>query len=286
MRVIVTRPEREAQGWVLDLSAAGFDAVALPLIKVGPVADAAGLARAWQRLAEYAGVMFVSGNAVEQFFASKPALAPGFGSQEAMKTRAWAVGPGTARALLRAGVAPNRLDAPPQDAGQFDSETLWQGVSAQVRPGDRVLIVRGGDAAGGADAGAGPGAGPGAGREWFATRVVQAGGRVEFVVAYQRGAPEFSSGARQLAGAAATDGSVWLFSSTQALANLSAWLPGKSWAQARAVATHPRIAAAAKRTGFGEVFETRPTLPDVVATLRRLASAGVRSTDQCCPPTL
>lgn len=282
MRVIVTRPEREAQGWVLDLSAAGFDAVALPLIKVGPVADAAGLARAWQRLAEYAGVMFVSGNAVEQFFVSKPALAPGFGSQEAMKTRAWAVGPGTARALLRAGVAPDRLDAPPQDAGQFDSETLWQGVSAQVRPGERVLIVRGGDATGGADAGAGPGAG----REWFANRVAQAGGRVEFVVAYQRGAPEFSSGARQLAGAAATDGSVWLFSSTQALAHLSAWLPGQSWAQARAVATHPRIAATAKKAGFGEVCETRPTLPDVVATLRRLASAGVRTAEWRTPPTL
>lgn len=280
MRVIVTRPEREAQRWVLDLTALGFDAVALPLIKVDPVDDPADLVQAWQQLADYVGVMFVSGNAVEQFFASKPPLATVFSTQAAIKTRAWATGPGTARALLRAGVAPDRLDAPPLDAGQFDSEALWQLVGMQLQRGDRVLIVRGGDPVGSASAG------PGSGREWFANRVVQAGARAEFVMAYQRHAPAFSAEARQLACTAATDGSVWLLSSTEALTNLSAWLPGQSWAQARALATHPRIAAAAKKAGFGVVCESRPTLPDVVAALHLVGQTAVRDADQCAPPTL
>lgn len=263
MRVIVTRPEREAQQWVRDLSALGLDAQALPLIKVAPVADTADLLRAWLHLAEYAGAMFVSGNAVDYFFAAKPPGPEGTGFA-AIKTRAWATGPGTARALLRAGVAPDRLDAPSAEAGQFDSEALWQVVAAQVQPGARVLIVRGGDAAVSASAV------QGSGREWFAQRVSQAGGRAEFVVAYQRCSPEFSQRERELACQAAADGSVWLLSSTEAVANLSAWLPGQSWLRARALATHPRITAAAKKAGFGVVCESRPTLPDLVASIESM----------------
>lgn len=264
MRVIVTRPQQEAQRWVHDLSALGLDALALPLITVGPVAEPAALVQAWQQLGEYVAVMFVSGNAVAHFFASKPALAAGFSSEYAIKTRAWAPGPGTASALLRAGVPAQCIDVPASDAGQFDSEALWQVVGQQVGAGDRVLIVRGGDPAGSSEAA------PGAGRAWFAQRVASAGARPEFVVAYQRCAPDFSPEERQLACQAASDGSVWLFSSAQAVANLSAWLPGQSWAQARALATHPRIAAAAKKAGFCVVCESRPTLPDVVASIESM----------------
>jgi len=262
MRVIVTRPEREAQRWVLDLVALGWDAVALPLIQVGPVTDCASLLQVWQHLDEYVGVMFVSGNAADYFFKQNQPLAPVFTAQAAMKmraTRAWATGPGTAKALLRAGVAPELLDAPPLDAGQFDSEALWQVVSSQVQPGSRVLIVRGGDSAGAAS--------QGSGREWFAHQVAQAGGKADFVLAYQRCAPAFSEDERQLAQQAATAGAVWLFSSTEAVTNLCAALPGQSWAEARALATHPRIALAARNAGFGVVGQSRPTLPDVVVAL-------------------
>lgn len=269
MRVIVTRPEREAQRWVLDLSALGLDAVALPLIEVGPVDDPAELVRVWQQVGDYLAVMFVSGNAVDHFFASNSAAAPVFTAQSAIKTRAWATGPGTTRALLRQGVAPQRLDAPSLDAGQFDSEALWQVVATQLHPGDRVLIVRGGDSLGAASAAAH--AAQGAGRDWFSRQVAHVGGQAEFVLAYQRGAPEFSPQERQLAQQAATDGSVWLFSSTQAVANLGICLPGQSWAGARAVATHPRIALAAKTAGFGVVQESRPTLPELALALSRIA---------------
>ncbi|MEG2631782.1 MAG: uroporphyrinogen-III synthase, partial [Comamonas sp.] len=44
-------------------------------------------------------------------------------------------------------------------------------------------------------------------------------------------------------------------------------LPGTDWRQARALATHPRIAAAARQAGFGLVQECRPSLNDVAASI-------------------
>lgn len=70
IRVIVTRPQREARRWVAELAAQGFEAAALPLIQLGPVADQTALLRCGQQLADYASVMFVSASAVEHFFAS------------------------------------------------------------------------------------------------------------------------------------------------------------------------------------------------------------------------
>jgi len=287
MRVIVTRARPEAERWSLELSARGLEAVALPLIQLDPVDDPAELMQAWQHLRDYAGVMFVSAKAVEAFFLAQPTQSDEFKPQAGIKTRAWATGPGTAKALLRAGVAAELIDAPSAAAGQFDSEALWQVVAGQVRPGTRVLIVRGSDApvevrtdvAAVAAAQRVRGSSQakvkaqGNGRDWFANQVRQHGAQVDFVVAYQRGAPTWSPAQFEVARQAASDGSIWLFSSTQALANLDAVLPGQDWAGAFALATHPRIALAAKTAGFGVVWESRPILDDVVAILKRPANA-------------
>ena len=265
VRVIVTRPEGDAQRWVRDLAALGHAAVALPLIQITPSHDAQAVIRAWQALDRYVAVMFVSGNAVQYFFALKPPLAPAAVAQGALKIRAWAPGPGTADALLKLGIDAAQLDAPDPASAQFDSESLWQRVGGQVRAGDRVLIVRGGDGATGSFASAG------LGREWLANRILSAGGKVDFVVSYQRGVPCFSVADRALACSASEDGSVWLLSSTEAVANLRAWLPAQSWHHAKALATHPRIAAAAKEAGFGVVQESRPTLNDVGVSIESMA---------------
>lgn len=264
MRLIVTRPRADAQRWVNDLAAQGQIALALPLIDIGPVSDTSAVQVAWAHIADYRAAMFVSGNAADYFFASKPPLAPVFKGQAAIKTRAWATGPGTTRALLHAGVAPECLDAPDLAAGQFDSEHLWQRVHSQVHPGDRVLIVRGGD---GSPASA---ASAGLGRDWFASRLASVGAVAEFVASYQRGQPVWGKTEQALAQAAAHDGSVWLFSSSEAVSNLQAACPGQSWQQARALATHPRIAAAARHAGFGTVFESRPLLGEVLASIESL----------------
>ncbi|PTT19225.1 uroporphyrinogen-III synthase [Acidovorax sp. HMWF029] len=266
-RVIVTRPAREAAHWVGLLAARGIQAVALPLIDIGPCTDAAAqhaLAQAHARLAQYRALMFVSGNAVVHFFEQKSASPRDSHTLSAIKMRAWAPGPGTARALEQAGVPPGHIDGPAPDAPQFDSETLWQQVAGQIQPGDRVLIVRG-------HSGGVHDTAQGSGRDWLARQIEAAGGQVDFVVAYQRGAPRLGPTEVALAQQAAQDGTVWLLSSSEAVAHLSEALPGQHWGAARALATHPRIAQAARAAGFGTVGECRPALEDVVASIESAA---------------
>jgi uroporphyrinogen-III synthase len=258
-----------------------MNAVALPLIDVGPVPNKQSLQEAWARLHTFDAVMFVSSNAVEQFFASNTTVAPVFTAQSAIKTRAFSTGPGTVAALLRAQVALQFLDAPDLQAGQFDSEALWAVVRQQVQPGFRLLIVRGTDMAadtvdvdvdmGGKGTGDEPAAGDaGQGRDWFAHQAAAAGATVEFVVAYQRMCPQLTAAEQALAQQAASDGSVWLFSSSQAIAHLQACCPKQSWQQARAVVSHPRIGLAAREAGFAVVCESRPTPDALIASIKSL----------------
>lgn len=268
MRVIVTRPEREAGTWVQALVERGLDAIALPLIDIRPVANPAALQAAWGRLDDYAALMFVSGVAVEHFFLSKTSSAGGFDISGAARTRFWGTGPGTAAALMRQGVAKDRVNVPSPDAVQLDSEALWDVVQAQVKPGDRVLIVRGGDAPRHDEVA--PGGTAGFGRDWLAARLKQAGAQVEFVQAYWRVAPVLGAAQDNIAREAALDGSLWLFTSAQAVANLRVCLPHQSWAGARAMATHPRIADAARAAGFGVVWESRPGILELLASIESI----------------
>ena len=275
-RVLVTRPAAAAAAWVAQLARHGIAAEALPLIEITPEPLTGALAQARRQLASYAAVMFVSGNAVtsllgsdhiydksgsdHNYFEQNSAAAPTDQAQAAIETRAWSPGPGTTQALLAAGWPRARIDAPAADAAQFDSEALWAQVAPQVRAGLRVLIVRGGDAAGRL-----------AGRDWLARRLQQAGAQVDQLLAYRRAAPLLAPAAQARALAAAGDGTLWLFSSSEAVTNLRQCLPAADWRGARALATHPRIAQAAREAGFGAVADTRPALADVVASIESLA---------------
>lgn len=254
MRVVVTRPAQEAQRWLEQLRARGHDAIALPLIAIGPAPDSDALLRARRRLPDYAAAMFVSANAVQGWMAPGPLPWP------LGQPRAWAPGPGTRDALLAAGVPAAAIDAPAADAGQFDSETLWAQVRGQLRDGQRLLLVRGA----GAD-------GRSAGREWLSQQLEAAGVQVDAVTAYVRSVPAWTPAQRALAQQAASDGAVWLFSSSEAAGNLARLLPPQDWQAARAVATHPRIAQAVRELGFGAVRESRPSLTEVLASIE---SAG------------
>lgn len=260
-RVIVTRPGAQAGKWVAGLAAAGLDALALPLIEIAAVADSSALAAAWAGLATYDAVLFVSVNAVDYFFAARS------GTPWPGHTRLYATGPGSVAALVRSGADAAQIDAPAANAAQFDSEALWQVVAASVQPGFRVLIVRGSNEA---NADEDAPAAAGAGRDWFAQQVRAQGGQADFLVAYERRAPHFSANALALLQVAAHDGTVWLFSSSEAVANLCSAASGQSWARARAVATHPRIAQTARACGFGTVQESRPQLSDLIASIESL----------------
>ncbi len=265
LRVIVTRPVRDAQYWVRQLRDAGLQAEALPLIDIAPAQDTEALERSWQALETYAACMFVSGNAVDHFFSANSRAGV---SHLPAAMRFMAPGPGTVAALVAAGVPVAQIDAPAADAHQFDSEALWRVVGQRDWRGSRVLIVRGESRGGPNMTATTPG------RDWIARQWLGAGAQVDFVGVYQRRAPVLD--AEQLARAqqASTDGSVWLFSSSEAVANLLSQpgLAGTDWQRARAIATHSRIEDAVRAAGWGVVVASRPELGDIRDTLASIES--------------
>jgi uroporphyrinogen-III synthase len=245
MRVIVTRPAAQAGPWIAALQARRHDAVALPLIEIGPVASAADIDAAWQGLSTQALVFFVSANAVLHFFAHRPAHTPWPAA-----TLAAAPGPGTAQALRAQGLPEACVVGPAPDAPTFDSEALWARLAGRDWHDASVLIVRGEQ-----------------GRDWLADQLQAAGARTSYLAAYRRLPPTPDDAGRRLLAAARADpaGHLWLFSSSEAVRHLAAlWRvpPG-----ARALASHPRIAAAARAAGFGFVDEASPTLEATLAAV-------------------
>jgi uroporphyrinogen-III synthase len=245
-RLLVTRPQPQADQWAGMLRSRGVDAEALPLIDIVAPPDAAAVQAAWRALPGDALVFFVSPNAVERFFAQRPA---GAAWPEALP--AAAPGPGSAALLRAAGVL--RVVEPAGDAAQFDSEALWRELDAWSWQGARVQVVRGDG-----------------GREWLAEQLRARGADVRFVQAYARALPVPGAHERQLLEAALAQPGrhVWHFSSSQALDHLRQLAPGAGFGGARAIASHPRIAARARAMGFRDVSEAAPTPDAVVAALQ------------------
>lgn len=251
MKLLVTRPAAQAAEWVGWLHARGVDAQALPLIGISAPDDATPVRAAWAGLPNHRLAVFVSPNAAEQFFALRP---PGLAWPEA--TLAGSPGPGTSRTLRGLGVPTACIGEPAADAAQFDSESLWRQLKSRDWRGASVLIVRGES-----------------GRDWLADTLRAQGASVDFVTAYERGAPRLDAREAELlrAARASPQAQVWMFSSSESIAQLETLAPGADWHGATALATHPRIAQRAREAGFGRVLECRPSLDAVVACLQSIA---------------
>jgi uroporphyrinogen-III synthase len=246
--VIVTRPEREAAAWSEGLQALGIRTESMPLIQINALQNSAALREIWTQVHSHLAVMFVSANAVRFFMAERPE------GLNVKACRAWSTGPGTQAALLACGWPADRIDSPAPEAQQFDSEALWALVSAQVTaaamasttPPASVLVVRGADAEGQM-----------AGRDWLTLQLTGAGVQVLQTVAYGRQPSVLSAQQKIRAQGSLTDGSWWLFSSSEAAIYLQQSCPELNLGQARALATHPRIAQKLLAAGWGRV-ETVP----------------------------
>ncbi|WP_395703873.1 uroporphyrinogen-III synthase [Aquabacterium sp.] len=248
--LLVTRPPAQADEWVAQLAARGIAAQALPLLGIADAPDPAALRAAWAGLADQQLAMFVSPSAVERFFGQAPAAA-----QWPAGTWAGSTGPGTSAALLRAGVPAAAIVSPPQDEARFDSEALWRQL--QLRRdwrGARALIVRGEG-----------------GRDWLAETLRQHGAQVHFVEAYRRTAPVLTAAQQALLQQALAQPALhlWHFSSSEAVHQLPALAPGAQWSRSRALATHPRIAQAARDIGFGAVQAVDVGVDAVAAHITR-----------------
>lgn len=255
MRVIVTRPAKQAETWVRWLRDAGIEAVALPLIAIEPPRDAAPLRDAWRTIDGFAMAMFVSANAVEHFVAQRAA-----GAAWPAQLLAGSTGPGTSAALREAGVPPQLLVEPP--GPDFDSEALWQRLRGRDWQGRRVLVLRGQD-----------------GRDWLSQQLGAAGAQVLFAESYVRSVPALDGDQRAVLrqALAAPAAHRWLFSSSQAVRHLRELAPGADWSASRAWATHARVAEAVRAARFGEVGVVESTLPELLSRLRSARSCSIQS---------
>ena len=250
VRVIVTRPQPQAAQWVAQLAALGQPAAALPLLGIGDAPDPAAVVAAWQHLPTCALAMFVSPSAVERFMALRPA-----GLQWPAGVLAGSTGPGTHAALRAAGVADESIVTPPLEPGRFDSEALWAELAHRRDwRGAQALIVRGEG-----------------GRDWLAGTLAQHGASVHFTEAYRRTAPVLDAEGQALLGEAlaAPAAHAWLFSSSEAARHLPSLAPGADWSAGWALATHDRIADAARGLGFGRVERVDPSPAAVAAHITR-----------------
>lgn len=275
VRLLLTRPRAQADEWARRMAALGVPTVSLPLIDIEPASDPRPIAAAWSSLPAMDLAMFVSPNAVEQFFDHRPAGA-------AWPARTWAatVGPGSARALVERGVPPERLVQPPAASDSLDSEHLWPElvrVAGADWSGRHALLVRGDG-----------------GREWLGDRLRDAGAAVAAVSVYRRVCPRLSAETGVLLRAAlgAPERHVWLFSSSEAIGHLEALEKGThggdpagvsdpptppGWGRVLALATHERIAARAQALGVGHVVLVRPDAEAVAAGFRVLSGSTLES---------
>ena len=159
------------------------------------------------------------------------------------------------RRAARCRRAARAIVTPAADAAQFDSESLWARLQARDWRGARVLVVRGDG-----------------GRDWLGERLVAAGA--------QRRHGERVSTPRRRASPVPRAIASTPRSPTPMRSGCSAArrrsptssrrpAPGR-FAAARAVATHPRIAARARGLGFAVVVEAAPGLDAVIACLQSI----------------
>lgn len=280
LRLLVTRPQPQADAWVAQLQAvldsqaavmpqgdaARVRAVALPLLAILEAPDPGAVTAAWAQLVAadttptqaFNGVMFVSPAAVDAWMAATPAHA-----QWPVSTWVAVPGPGTERAFrAHGGVTRVReVLGPKMDAAQFDSDALWAAIGHRPWAGQRILIVHGG-----------------AGRELMAQRWRDAGATVQQVQAYQRGVPPFDASQQATLQQAMGQPKqhLWLFSSGEAVGHLAAAAPGAPWQVHAALCTHPAIAERATAIGFGTVQVCSPEVKALAQAARRLALDSAR----------
>lgn len=223
--IVVTRPARQAAGLVAQLATLGAAPLVVPAVVILPPHDRGELDRVHAALANYDIAIFVSANAAEYGVPAQGQWPP--------RLRAFAPGPGTAAALVAAGLTDVAVPAT-----TFDSEGLLAlPALAQVR-GKRVAIFRGEG-----------------GRELLGDTLRERGAQVDYAGCYRRAAP--ASGIDGLA-EALRDGRVHAFTvtSSEGLENLWTLFDDATRERARRVpffVPHPRIAQRARALGLATV---------------------------------
>lgn len=235
--VIVTRPFAQAQVMCESLSAAGFRAVAFPMLEITALEDKSEIDSVWADLEKYALVVFVSPNAVDTFFDGHERTWP-------LQTVAAAVGFSGAEAIRRhlhgqvfEVIAPGVED-------RMDSEALLELIDVSRFDGKKALIVRGQT-----------------GRELLFSQLTARGMEVVSLIAYHRQPPVFDITRAKLLVSLLSEQNEWVITSSESLRFLISFAERLGEDRAfvaklqsqRLFVPHVRIAETARQLGFSRI---------------------------------
>jgi len=244
--VVITRPAGTGGALTARVRALGGRPVQLPGLSLREVANTADAIRALRAARDADGWIFSSPAAVRFAFRLLPSL------HIPRRSRAFAIGSGTGRALARHGVQAIVPDE------RSDSEGLLALAElAQVR-GQRIALV-----------------GAPGGRDLIAPALRRRGARLEKIHVYRRAPPRLTQRTFDALGAA-PDPLITLLSSGEALTNLIALLPAPLLARMRGqiiVVSSARLVVAARAQGFAEVIQGKSAAPrDLLAAAQSALS--------------
>lgn len=250
--ILITRPAGLADGLAVRLQAIGVAPIVLPLIEIAPPPDPGPLAATLPRLPSCQWAIFVSPSAVRMGLAAVREHLGAFPDS----VRLAAVGEGSAKPLRDALGRPVLI--PLEGA---DSEGLLACPELQTLAGQSVMLFRGAG-----------------GRTLIADTLMARGATVLHAVCYERRrlSPEMPP-LLAMPTDARTDARIDAISvtSTEILDQLARVLgeAGRAWLQATPLfVPHPRIAAAARAYGIGDVRLTASGDEGLIAALLAAAS--------------
>jgi uroporphyrinogen III methyltransferase/synthase len=137
-RVVVTRARAQASGLAKTLRNLGAEVVELPAIRIEPTIESDEVRSAVASIRDYSLIVLTSPNGVRLLF--EALRNADLDARSLAGTTVAAIGPGTARALAKCGIA---ADIVPE---RFVAESLVEALAAVDVTGNRVLIARAADA--------------------------------------------------------------------------------------------------------------------------------------------
>lgn len=170
LRVILTRPEAQAQVWAQQLSEQGFQPVCASLLEIAPLVLPEQIQAIKNKIMDldlYQKVIFVSQNAVHYGME----WIENYWPQIPLRVDFFAVGATTAKIVADYGLAVQDLAT--SNGGGMTSEDLLQAPQLQQVSGEKILIMRGCG-----------------GRGHLADELQARGARVDYCELYQRLLPE------------------------------------------------------------------------------------------------
>jgi uroporphyrinogen III methyltransferase / synthase len=238
-RIVVTRARAQASGLASTLRALGAETVELPAIRIEPRIESEEVRHAVERIREYALVCVTSPNGARLLLEALSAA--GLDARALAAATVAAIGPGTARALAKQGIA---ADVVPE---RFVAEALVEALKHIDVDGRPVLVARAAEA-----------------RDVLPDALRERGAEIDVVPLYETVREEPDEAAVE----AAQSADYVTFTSSSTVRNLTEALGDRFPKAARVVSIGPITSEAAQAAGLGvDVEATRHDVDGLIEAL-------------------